>query len=124
MSDLDNVVALSVTVACTVGLELLMFPTGLTEVMVTPLEPPRVGPLLAPDLVLGLALPEVLLLLGLPMRTPFFNGRFRCSRISTPRAVSHSSNNQESRLAYTRPPAPGRSFGGPGNASAHQAAEG
>ena len=77
MSDLDKVVALSVTVACTVGLEPLMFPTGLTEVMVTPLEPPRVGPLLAPDLVLGLDLPEVLRLLDLPMRTPFFTGRFR-----------------------------------------------
>ena len=88
MSDLDKVVALSVTVACTVGLELLMFPTGLIEVMVTPLEPPRAGPLLAPDLVLGLALPEVLLLLDLPMRTPFFTGRSRCPRISTPRTVS------------------------------------
>jgi len=78
MSFLDKVVALSVTVACTVGLEPLMFPTGLTEVMVTPLRPPRVGPLLAPDLVLGLDLPEVLRLLDLPMRTPFFTtGRFR-----------------------------------------------
>lgn len=48
-----------------------MFPTGLTEVMVTPLEPPRVGPLLAPDLVLGLALPEVLRLLDLPTCAPF-----------------------------------------------------
>jgi hypothetical protein len=44
MSDLDKVVALSVTVACTVGLELLIFPTGLTEVMVTPPEPPRPAP--------------------------------------------------------------------------------
>ena len=71
MSFLDKVVALSVTVACTVGLEPLMFPTGLTEVMVTPLRPPRVGPPLAPDLVLGLDLPAVLLFLGLPTRTPF-----------------------------------------------------
>lgn len=75
MSDLDNEVALSVTVACTVGLEPLMFPTGLTEVMVTPLEPPRLAPPLAPDLVLGLDLPEVLRLLDLPTRTPFFTGR-------------------------------------------------
>jgi hypothetical protein len=41
MSSLDNVVAPSVTVACTVGPEPLMFPTGPTEVMVNPLEPPR-----------------------------------------------------------------------------------
>jgi hypothetical protein len=72
MSFFDKVVALSVTVACTVGLEPLMFPTGLTEVMVTPLRPPRVGPLLAPDLVLGLDLPAVLLFLGLPTLTPSF----------------------------------------------------
>jgi hypothetical protein len=77
MSDLDNVVALSVTVACTVGLEPLMFPTGLTEVMVTPLEPPRLAPPLAPDLVLGLDLPEVFRLLDLPTRTPFFAGGVR-----------------------------------------------
>jgi hypothetical protein len=83
MSFLVKVVALSVTVACTVGLEPLMFPTGLTEVIVTPRRPPRVGPPLGPDLVLGLDLPEVFLLLGLPIRTPFFTGRFRCSRIST-----------------------------------------
>ncbi len=88
MSDLDKVVALSVTVACTVGLEPLMFPTGLTEVMVTPLEPRRVGPLLAPDLVLGLDLPEVLRLLDLPTHTPFFTGRVRCSRILLPQTVS------------------------------------
>lgn len=36
MSSLDKVVALSVTVACTVGLEPPMFPMGPTEVMVTP----------------------------------------------------------------------------------------
>jgi hypothetical protein len=58
-----------------------MFPTGLTEVMVTPLEPPRVGPLLAPDLVLGLALPEVLRLLDLPTCAPFPTGGVRCPRI-------------------------------------------
>lgn len=88
MSDLVKVVALSVTVACTVGLEPLMFPTGLIEVMVTPLRPPRAGPPLAPDLVLGLDLPAVLLLLGLPMRAPFYTGRLRYSRISMPRTVS------------------------------------
>jgi hypothetical protein len=88
MSDLDRVVALSVTVACTVGLEPLMFPTGLTEVMVTPLEPPRLAPLLAPDLVLGLALPEVLRLLDLPMRTPFLTGHVLCSRTSLPQTIS------------------------------------
>ena len=76
MSFLVKVVALSVTVACTVGLEPLMFPTGLTEVMVTPLRPPRVGPLLAPDLVLGLDLPAVLLFLGLPTLTPSFYRSF------------------------------------------------
>jgi hypothetical protein len=77
MSFLVKVVALSVTVACTVGLEPLMFPTGLTEVIVTPRRPPRVGPPLGPDLVLGLDLPAVLRLLDLPIRTPFFTGRFR-----------------------------------------------
>lgn len=66
-----------------------MLPTGLTEVMVTPLEPPRVGPLLAPDLVLGLALPEVLRRLDLPTCAPFSTGRVRCSRISSPRTASH-----------------------------------
>jgi hypothetical protein len=71
MSFLDRVVALSVTVACTVGLEPLMFPTGLTEVIVTPRRPPRVGPPLPPDLVLGLDLPAVLLFLALPTLTPF-----------------------------------------------------
>jgi hypothetical protein len=76
MSFLVKVVALSVTVACTVGLEPLMFPTGLTEVMVTPLRPPRVGPLLAPDLVLGLDLPAVLLFLGLPTLAPSFYRSF------------------------------------------------
>ena len=69
MSDGDRVLALSVTVACTVGLEPLIFPTGLIEVMVTPLEPPRLAPPLAPDLVLGLALFEFLCFLGLPMRS-------------------------------------------------------
>ncbi len=83
MSDLDKVVALSVTVACTVGLEPLMFPTGPAEVMVTPLEPPRLAPPLAPDLVLGLALPEVLCLLDLPTRTPFFAGRV-ANRVPVP----------------------------------------
>src|SRR5215208_1639776 len=50
-----------------------MFPTGLTEVMVTPppLEPPRPGLDLAPDLVLGLALCDVFRLLDLPTLVPF-----------------------------------------------------
>ena len=103
MSFLDKVVALSVTVACTVGLEPLMFPTGLTEVMVTPRRPPRLGPLLAPDLVLGLALPEFLLFLGLPMRAPSSAGRLRCSRFSMPRTVSQPLKYQGSQLASTRP---------------------
>jgi len=71
MSDFDKVLAVSATMACTVGLEPLMFPTGLTEVMVTPLLPPRPALVLAPDLVLGLDLLEVLRLLDLPTRTPF-----------------------------------------------------
>ena len=87
MSDLDKVVALSITVACTMGLEPLMFPTGLIEVMVTPLEPPRLAPPLAPDLVLGLDLFEVLCLLDLPTRTSFLAGRVRCLRIPLPRTV-------------------------------------
>lgn len=85
MSDLDKVVALSVTVACTVGLEPLMFPTGLTEVMVTPLEPPRLALPLAPDLVLGLALCEFLHLLDLPIGTLLLAGRVRHPRTSLPR---------------------------------------
>jgi hypothetical protein len=88
MSALLKVLSLSITMACTMGLEPLMFPTGLTDVMVTPLEPPRLGPPLAPDLVLGLDLCEVLRLLDLPTRTPFSTGRVRCPRISLPRTVS------------------------------------
>lgn len=88
MSDLDKVVELSITVACTMGLEPLMFPTGPTEVMVTPLDPPRLAPPLAPDLVLGLALFEVLCLLDLPTRTPFRTGRVGRSLVSrSPRTV-------------------------------------
>lgn len=90
MSDLDKVVSLSVTVACTIGLEPLMFPTGLIEVMVTPLEPPRLAPPLAPDLVLGLDLFAFLRPLDLPTRTPFLTGRVRCSHISMPRTVSQT----------------------------------
>ena len=116
MSFLVKVVALSVTVACTVGLEPLMFPTGLTEVIVTPRRPPRVRPPLAPDLVLGLDLPAVLLLLGLPIRTPFFTGRFRCSRISMPRTVSQPLDPPG--LAACFLSASRRSFGFPGNPSA------
>lgn len=84
MSDLDKVAALSVTVAVTVGLEPLMFPMGLIEVMVTPLVPPRLAPPLAPDLVLGLALPEVLCLLDLPTHAPFVTGRV-ANRVPVPR---------------------------------------
>ena len=79
MSSLDSATTLSVTVACTVGLEPLMFPTGPTEVMVTPLEPPRLAPRLAPplapDLVLGLALCEVFRLLDLPIGVPPYRSR-------------------------------------------------
>jgi hypothetical protein len=80
MSSLDSATTPSVTVACTVGLEPLMFPTGPTEVMVTPLEPPRLAPRLAPDLVLGLALCEVLRLLDLPIGIALPTGRGGCSR--------------------------------------------
>jgi hypothetical protein len=90
MSSLLKVLELSVTVASTMGLEPLMFPTGLTEVMVTPLEPPRFGPPLAPDLVLGLDLCEVLRLLDLPTRTPFSTGRVRAHVSRLPRIVSRS----------------------------------
>jgi hypothetical protein len=55
--------------------------------MVTPLEPPRLGLDLAPDLVLGLDLCEVLRLLDLPTRTPFFTGRVRCPRITPARSL-------------------------------------
>jgi hypothetical protein len=90
MSSLLKVLELSVTVASTMGLEPLMFPTGLTEVMVTPLEPPRLGPPLAPDLVLGLDLCEVLRLLDLPTRTPFSTGRVRVHVSRLPHIVSRS----------------------------------
>lgn len=75
MSDLDKVVSLSITVAWTIGLEALIFPTGLIEVMVTPLEPPRLAPPLAPDFVLRLDLFAFLCLLDLPTRTPSLTGR-------------------------------------------------
>jgi hypothetical protein len=87
MSSLVRVLSLSITVACTIGLEPLMFPTGLTEVMVTPLEPPRLGLDLAPDLVLGLDLCEVLRLLDLPTRPPFFASHVRCPRLSQARSL-------------------------------------
>ena len=87
MSSLVRVLSLSITVACTIGLEPLMFPTGLTEVMVTPLEPPRLGLDLAPDLVLGLDLCEVLRLLDLPTCPPFFASRVRCPRLSQARSL-------------------------------------
>src|SRR5918993_1090874 len=57
-----------------------MFPTGLTEVMVTPLEPPRLGLDLAPDLVLGLDLCDVLRLLDLPTLAPFSTCHVRWPR--------------------------------------------
>jgi hypothetical protein len=64
-----------------------MFPTGLTEVILTPLEPPRLAPPLEPDLILRLDLPEILRLLDLPTPTPFLTSRVRCSRISLSRTV-------------------------------------
>ena len=71
MSDLDKVVALSVTVACTDG-------PGATDVSDGTHRGYRDAPRtaaarapLAPDLVLGLALFEFLRFLGLPTRAPF-----------------------------------------------------
>lgn len=93
ISDLDKVISLSFTVACNMGLEPLMFPTGLTWVMVTPLEPPRLAPPLAPGLVLRLDLFALLCLLDLPTRAPFLTGHVRCSRISLPRTVSQRPSN-------------------------------
>lgn len=123
MSDLDKVLALSATVACTVGLEPLMFPTGLTDDMVTPLAPPRLALVLAPDLVLGLDLPEVLCLLGLPTCTPFFSARSRCFRWSLLRP--EPSHIQETRPTLAQPYdiALRSSLGGPGDLMAHRATE-
>jgi hypothetical protein len=105
MSSLVKVLSLSTTVACTMGLEPLMFPTGLTEVMVTPpLEPPRLGLDLAPDLVLGLDLCEVLRLLDLPTRAPFFTSRVRCTHISPARSLSCYLERQKPWPVSTRPP--------------------
>src|SRR5215213_4950012 len=56
--------------------------------MVTPLEPPRLGPDLAPDLVLGLDLCEVFRLLDLPTLTPFSTTFVRCPRTSPARYLS------------------------------------
>src|SRR5215212_3950203 len=76
--DLDRVDSLSFTIARTVGLELLMVPVGLTEVIVTldleapgptPLKPPALlAPLLPPALLFWVDLSESRLL-RLPMRT-------------------------------------------------------
>src|SRR3712207_9353155 len=89
MSPLIGVLWPSVTMACTNGLWPLMFPTGLTEVMLTPppLEPPRPGLDLAPDLVLGLDLCDVFRLLDLPTLAPFPTSHVRCPRISKPRSL-------------------------------------
>ena len=123
MSFLDKVAALSVTVACTVGLELLMFPTGLTEVMVTPLRPPRVGPPLAPDLVLGLDLPAVLLFLGLPTPTPFFCRSFSMlSYLNAAERVSAPPITGNRGLLPPGPSASRRTFDGLGSSSAYRAA--
>ena len=104
MSPLVKVVPLSVTVACTVGLEPLMFPTGPTEVMVTPLEPPRLAPPLAPDLVLGLALPEVLRLLDLPtFALPSLTVAFGSLVSHRPETRPDPQNGQVSQPASIRP---------------------
>ena len=97
MSSLLRVLWLSVTTACTVGLKPLMFPTGLTEVMVTPpLAPPRPDLGLAPDLVLGFDLCDVFRLLDLPTLAPISTTRVRCSRASY-RREPHPPNGQDSR---------------------------
>lgn len=92
MSDLDKVVALSLTVACTVGLEPLMFPTGLAEVMVTRLEPP---PPVLPrglGLVLRLDLCAFRRLLDLPTSTPFhYQSRSMLSYLALPETMSRTS---------------------------------
>ncbi len=87
MSDLVRVASLSFTTACTVGLELLMVPVGLTEVIVSlPLEPPGPAPLKPPALLAPLLLPPALLfpidlsasrLLRLLTRTPLLAGQIR-----------------------------------------------
>src|SRR5215217_5517765 len=83
MSSLLKVLWLSVTTACTVGLKPLMFPTGPTEVMVTPpLAPPRPDLGLAPDLVLGFDLCDVFRLLDLPTLAPISKTRVRRPRTS------------------------------------------
>src|SRR3712207_3582268 len=102
MSPLIGVLWPSVTMACTNGLWPLMFPTGLTEVMLTPppLEPPRPGLDLAPDLVLGLDLCDVFRLLDLPTLAPFSTSHVRC--LVSQRRDPCSSNGQKLRPATTR----------------------
>ena len=88
MSDLVRVASLSFTIACTVGLELLMVPVGPTEVIVSlPLEPPGPTPLKPPALLAPLLLPPALLfpldlsvsrLLRLLTRTPLLAGQICC----------------------------------------------
>src|SRR5919107_4095423 len=89
-----------------------MFPTGLTEVMLTPppLEPPRPGLDLAPDLVLGLALCDVFRLLDLPTLAPFSTCHVRWPRKRlqprkglAPDAEPHASENSHAApLRYLR----------------------
>src|ERR671921_1651898 len=89
-----------------------MFPTGLTEVMLTPppLEPPRPGLDLAPDLVLGLALCDVFRLLDLPTLAPFSTCHVRWPRKRlqprkglAPDAEPHASENSHAApLSYLR----------------------
>src|SRR5918995_6685093 len=94
-----------------------MFPTGLTEVMVTPLEPPRLGLDLAPDLVLGLDLCDVLRLLDLPTLAPFSTSCVRCPRTSPARSLSRFPEQPET-------PASRRSFDDRVSPSAYTAAAG
>src|SRR5215211_244308 len=89
-----------------------MFPTGLTEVMLTPppLEPPRPGLDLAPDRVLGLALCDVFRLLDLPTLAPFSTCHVRWPRKRlqprkglAPDAEPHASENSHAApLGYLR----------------------
>jgi hypothetical protein len=111
MSSLVKVLSLSVTMACTVGLEPLMFPPGLTDVMVTPppLEPPRPGLDLAPDLVLGLALCEVFRLLDLPTRSLLYPSLSMLSYLAAAILVSVS---QTARIPGLLPPGFPASSGG------------
>jgi hypothetical protein len=117
MSDLESVASLSFTIARTVGLELLMVPVGLTEVIVslvlaapgpTFLNPPALlAPLLPPALLFGVD-PSLSRLLRLPMRTyllatsnSLLFGRFAADSAPDPYTVRNPSPS-----SGFRPPVP------------------